>query len=266
MIIFLCGPDSYRRRQKEKEYIGRYRQKYLTSANFDFSDSSDETFLKLREFSANYSIFEQFKMAILENIFEISEKEEKTFISFLKENLKNKDLTILISEEKKPSQKFKFLTGEPVVVHEFNSLEGSTLDFFIKKEAEKRNIKLAPGVIRFLSEIFKGDTWALVTELDKLALIENKNIDENKIKELVGYPQAQNQPKFFSQINDLLSGSLKQKTAVLEILLGTDDSAKIFNFLASFSGPFVKKFADYDAAVKSGKMDYEEALVDFALA
>ena len=62
---------------------------------------------------------------------------------------------------------------------------------------------------------------------------------------------------------------MSRRLVDLEILFGhQEEPVKIFNILATsylntvFS---LQKLADYDAAIKSGKLDYEEALVDLAL-
>ena len=75
--------------------------------------------------------------------------------------------------------------------------------------------------------------------------------------------------QFFSQLY-ALSGNrpLKQKIVSLEVLLNSEEPAKIFNILAASSRnqpAEIKRFADYDVAVKSGKIDYEEALLDLCL-
>ncbi len=56
--------------------------------------------------------------------------------------------------------------------------------------------------------------------------------------------------------------------ALEELFFAREEPAKIFNILASrnyLSPEMLKKLADYDVAVKSGKMDYDEVLVDLAL-
>src|SRR3989344_240123 len=71
---------------------------------------------------------------------------------------------------------------------------------------------------------------------------------------------------FIMMIKALAYGSQTQKICAAECLLETEDPAKAFNVLTAFV-PQGKKsqMADYDVAVKSGKLDYEAALVDFAI-
>ena len=61
-------------------------------------------------------------------------------------------------------------------------------------------------------------------------------------------------------------GDLQTKISTLERLLAEKgDGAKIFNVLAYQKKEHIVQFADYDVAIKSGKIDYEEALLDFVL-
>ncbi|MEK7658228.1 MAG: hypothetical protein AAB366_03535 [Patescibacteria group bacterium] len=272
MIIFLYGPDSYRRRQKLKEITAQYRQKHITFGDFDFGGvDAEEEFLRLKEFASNVSIFETLKLGVLENAFgEFLKENQSAFVEFLKNNLKNQDLTLVVCAEKKPLKNLSFLLKKPALAQEFKNLEGEQLKFFIGKEAEKRGLNLAPAAIVFLAEVFGGDTWALISELEKISLFNLRDFDAGRLKELVVYYKSLNSGEFFSQLSGLsVDRSLRQKIVNLEFLLNRgEEPAKIFNILAASSrnsSETVKRFADYDAAIKSGKTDYEEALLDMAL-
>ena len=271
MIIFLYGPDSFRRQQKRKEYIERYKNKYQAVGYFDFNvKNPDAEFEKLREFCSSHSLFENVKLAVVENILtdfakSDDKKIQKTAADFLKANLENKELTILLSEIKAPLKAFDFLLKKPVLTQEFKNLAAGQFEFFIKKEAEKRGVELTADASAFLAESFNEDSWSLINELEKLSLFNDKNFNSQRLKEIVENNKPTSFNEFFSQVKNLLwSRSFEQKLVNLEFLLLREDSAKIFNFLASFSNnpaELTRKFADYDIAVKSGKMDYEEALL-----
>ena len=267
MIIFLYGADFYRRHQKLKEITEEYQQRRADNRRFDFSDSDDEEFLRLKEFVSNNSIFNNKKTAVLENVF--SRENSKLMIEILKHNLEGNDLILIVSEEKKPAKDFSFLLKKPILFQEFKILESAQFEFFIRKEAEKRSLNLSAWAIGFLAEIFKGDSWAMINELEKLILIDKKNLEINKLQEIVDYYQPIAQQNFFYAVNGILrNSSIGQKLVNLENLLAyQEEPAKIFNFLASLANtpPLIKKMADYDVAIKSGKMDYEEVLVDFVL-
>lgn len=263
MIIFLYGSDSYQRRKKLKEIVNKYGQKHLSCQYFDFDSKSPEEFLKLKEFVSHNSIFEETKLGVLPNVFEgdFLENNESAFIELLKENIKNKDLTLLISSQKTPLKKFNFLLKEPVLFQEFGDMKRNEFFYFIKKESEIRDLKLTSEAIDFLADIFQGDNWALINELEKLSLFNLKNFDASDLKRKIFYYKPMEFPRFFHALNNL-------SLVNLEILFSKqEEPAKIFNFLSSAanSGKKAIKFADYDEAIKSGKIDYEEALVDLVL-
>lgn len=274
MIIFLYGPDSYRRRQKLKEIVSQYKEKRQSLGFFDFeSEEPEEEFSRLREFCASYSLFENVKLAVVNKFLnfakELSAKEAKKTVEFLKSNLKNKELTILLSEEKAPLKIFDFLLKNSILVQEFENLSVEQLKSFIKKEAEKREIKLSADAVMFLAGVFNGNIWSLINELDKLSLVGDKNFNTERLREIIDDDKPAVGNEFFKQVSALsFSRSLPQKIVNLEILLNKEDPARIFNVLASFSSnppDLIRKFADYDIVIKSGKMDYEEVLVDFSL-
>lgn len=269
MIIFLYGPDSYRRREKLNEIISKHREKNLACRFFDFSVKIEDEFLRLKEFCAIQSIFKETKLAVLENCLKAKEISKK-FIVLLKENIENKDIVLAIISDEKPLKDFHFLLEKPILSQEFEILKSKELEAFIKKEAQKRELILEKDAAGFLAQVFQEDTWGLITELDKLALLDNKNINLKYLKEIVEYNQPVSFPEFFSAIRNLSSGRiLSQRIIALEtLLINQEEPAKIFNFLASLKSnplPLIQRFADYDVAVKSGKMDYDEVLVDFAL-
>ena len=273
MINFLYGSDSYRQRKKLNEIVGQYGQKHLTCEKFELDSSranqSDDEFLRLKEFARNRSIFEKEKLAIVAGLFEFADENEKKTIEFLKANLHDKDFTIVIFGGKNPNKKFAFLLEQPVLFQEFANLDGEKLKFFIKKEAEKRGLKLAVDAIGFLARIFNNDSWGLINELDKLSLFDSVSFDASQLKNLIDDFRPLEMDQFFSQLYTL-SGNrpLKQKIVSLEVLLNSEEPAKIFNILAASSRnqpAEIKRFADYDVAVKSGKIDYEEALLDLCL-
>lgn len=269
MIIFLYGPDSYGKRQKIKELTGEYQKKHpnLAVENFDFenNDGVDAEFLKLKDFFSSPTLFENVKLAVAENILNAA-KQEKKIKKILKENLENKDFILIISEDSKPTKELGFLLEKPVLSQEFKNPEGERLVQFIKKEAKDRDLEIDAKAITLLARIFDNNNWGLINELDKLSLF-NKKVGIKEIAAAVDYDEQISD--FFKQVSAFAySRSLPQKIVNLEILLECEDPAKIFNFLASFSSnslDLTGKFADYDAAIKSGKIDYEEALIDLAI-
>ncbi|MEK7634628.1 MAG: hypothetical protein AAB396_01960 [Patescibacteria group bacterium] len=273
MIIFLYGPDSYCRRKKLNEILDQYKKKHmaLNIGKFDFAENNgDDEFLRLQEFSLADSLFESEKLAVIEDIFEwVSKENQKKTAEFLKLNLEDKKTTFIILSNKAPIKTFDFLLKKPSLAQEFENFKDDKLEFFIKKKSEERGINLEPRAILFLADVFIGDSWGLINELDKFSLLDKKSFSADDLKKIIDYYKPISSSDFFIKIKNFsFSRSLAQKLENLEFLLENEDPAKIFNFLSSFSSnqpALIKKFADYDVAVKSGKMEYEEILLDLAL-
>lgn len=271
MIILLYGPDSYRRQKELNKIVRDFRDKHPQAVfeRFIFEEESEkEEFLRLQEFALNQSLFSLKKLVVLENVWRSEIKDIK---KFLKANIENEDLTIIISEEKSPTASFKFLVDKAHTVTEFDDLKGEKLRSFLKKEAEARGMVLIQRALNFLVQEFDSDTWALVTEIEKLSLMTKSSsgaaIDLPQILEMGDYEHALD---FFSFINKVgrYERISEKMEALEELFFARQEPAKIFNILAAgryLSPVLLQKLADYDIMVKSGKMDYEEVLLDLAI-
>jgi len=265
MLIFLYGPDSYRRQKKANFIIEEYRHKY-SNLSLDYFDLEiPEDFLRLQEFSAQMLIFDNKKLAVLKNAFAI---DLKILREFLKKYVKSEDLIVLISEDNSPAE-LKSVIGKAHSAEKFELLEGDKWRFFIQKEAKQRNVNLTSQAVIFLSRVFENDVWGLINELDKISLtLQKSQIDAADFKKISDYDSES--PDIYKYIN-AVSGNwpIEEKVINLEkLFIANEGPAKIFNYMASsryLPQELIKKMADYDVMVKSGKIDYEEILVDLAL-
>jgi len=259
------------------EVVGEYQKKHsnLTLERFDLE--TDDEFFRLQEFCSNRSLFTDKKMAVIEEIFSADAAE---VAGFLKSNLKNEDMILLISENESPPVKFGFLLKEPALSQEFGNLDGERLKFFVGKEARNRSVDLTPAAVNFLAENFKENTWGLITELEKVSLLGKKTLDTGDLQKIGDFSESPNIFNFIGLFScpptpersdgRRVRGDFNKRAALrnLELLfLSREEPAKIFNILASMSRSpqFLSRLADYDVAVKSGKSDYEEVLLDLAL-
>lgn len=263
MLIYLHGSNSYCRQKKLNYYTEEYRKKY-SNLSCDFFDlGNPEEFLRLKEFSGQQSLFDNKKMAVLNNIFEIEAKELK---DFFKKYLDVEDFTILISEDKLPPKELEFIIKKAFKVEEFPNLEFEKWRFFIQKEAKERKAVLTPGTVNFLAEVYKNDSWGLVNELDKISLISPIDIED--LKKIGDYNYES--PDIFAFINAVSRNwpLARRITALEKLFISREEPVKIFNIFASLNRlprQLIKNLADCDIMVKSGKMDYEEVLVDLAI-
>jgi len=284
MLIFLYGQDSYRRQKKSNSFIEGYRQKH-SNLSLDYFDldpstgSGQEEFFRLKEFGKQMLIFSAIggsasggdnkKMAVLKNAFSTDTAAAvKELREFLKKYLNDESLTILISEETIPEE-LKSLAKKAFLLEKFEPLEGDKWLFFVQKEAQQRKVSLSSQAVYFLARVFKNDGWGLINELDKIALLSKKDsIEPSDLMDIGDYNQES--PDIFDFINRVIRNwSLPEKTIALErLFISQEEPVKIFNIMASLKKlpiGLIKKLADYDVMVKSGKIDYEEVLLDLAL-
>lgn len=263
MIIYLFGPNFYRRQQKLKEILNNYKEKYsvFSVENFELEDASELG--RLKDYCRQESLFAVKKMAIVKNASELNAENKKELKELLKIFTKNENTVIILSQDKNFPKEFDFLLNE--TFQEFPELDSAKMEYFINKEATMRGLKLDTKTISFLARIFNKNTWGLITEIEKLANLENPNFA--KIKSFVFWTERGDIFDFSGTISR--KKPLEQKLISLEkLLVAMEEPAKIFNFAAA--SPFLtfellEKMANYDVAVKSGKLDYDLALLDLCL-
>ncbi|MBI2591745.1 MAG: hypothetical protein HYW34_03655 [Candidatus Brennerbacteria bacterium] len=279
MIIFLYGPDAYRRRQKLNEILKTYRAKHsnLNSEVFDLTDSEKE-FLRFKDFLNSQSLFQDFKLAVVSGIYEAEPR--KDLAGLMKIVLESEKTVVIISEAKEPPKEFDFLVKKPVypakggvypaksgVQHqEFRELKGDYFKAFLKKETVSRGLKFSPMAEKWLAEAYEPDTWGLINELEKIASANlNQSIEIKDLKIISDFGIKEN---IFDLTRTLaMSRPLGDKLVNLEqLFLQKEAAPHIFNLLAVIAPPsLVARLADYDYSIKSGGLDYEEALLDLVI-
>ncbi|MEK7640620.1 MAG: hypothetical protein AAB389_01335 [Patescibacteria group bacterium] len=249
MLIYLYGPDAYRRSQKLREITKQFTDKHsaLSVKRFDLTEPEEMDHLK--DFSTAQSLFDTAKFGI---IYGISEREPKEVDNILKIADESKEMSLVVITDKALPKPFKIFSKESVVKQSFEALAPAQLSELIKKESDSRGLKLDAQVLRGLAEKYASDTWGLVNEIDRLAL---GGSHQDVLREV----------DFFSSLNAFArSGSATTRLPLLEHLLNSEDPAKVFNVLASIS-PKKSLMANYDVAIKSGKLEYEEVLTNIAI-
>ncbi|PIR88926.1 MAG: hypothetical protein COU07_03450 [Candidatus Harrisonbacteria bacterium CG10_big_fil_rev_8_21_14_0_10_40_38] len=250
MIIHLYGTDSYRIKEKTDDIISEFIKRYPNSFPNKYSFSDKNSLDLLKTFVESQSLFNESRIAV----FDSGEEAPKEVAPILKSILVNKARVLILISQKKMVSPFTFLYRDPVVSQTFKPLSGAELLAFVSKTAKQRGVALTPSAQRDIAESYLGDSWGIATELDKIALggkFSKKNILGD----------------FFPLVQTVAGGqdSLNRVRA-LTLLLADDDPAKIFNITAVLvRAPFKPRMADYDVAIKSGKLEYAETLLDFVL-
>lgn len=262
MIIFLHGPDDFRRERRKKWYIAEFDKKYsgLSRAVFDIAEAgaADE----LKAFLRGGSLFEPKKLAVVENLCDAEETVlDKELPPLFARLIGDKSTIALFSEKKSPAKKLAFLEEKAEKYEEFKYLSGSEWLAFVKSEAKRRGARPDEGAAKLLAGIYQWNTWGLETELEKLAGC--KGAVSLKVLESLDLELL---PDYWSVFNGLRSADLNKRLWALEKMFCKNEPApKIFNILASQWREKIPQFAAYDLAVKSGKLEYEEILLDLAI-
>jgi len=265
MVIFLYGSDSYSRSKRLQEILKEYEKKYSGFSRDVFDLEEEEGFRKLNDFASQMLIFDNKKLAILKNAFSFDLKELR---DFLKKYLEVKDITIIISEEKVAPPELKPVLGKSFLTEKYEQPKGEKFKFFIQQEAKKIGVKLSPPAVHFLADSFQGNIHGVVNEIEKAGLaFGDKEVKTSDLFEVGNYKES---PNIFSFVNLAVSegGVSKKITFLEELFLGQEEPAKVFNFISAskrISREMLEKLADYDVAVKSGKLEYDEVLLDLAL-
>jgi len=263
MIIFLYGEDSFRRKRKYSEIISSFTIKNSNLGLSEFYYDEIEGFLEALK---NRSIFSPRTLVSIKDIDfnSLSENTLEAFIKSLLEIIGSQEIIVLISSiQTSLPDNMSFLNNPPSKTQEFSFLPKEKLVFFVTKEALVKGVKLSEIDIRALVASFSGDLWAIESELQKLASAQSLDI----------YSLG-SAPSYFELLNTIKSNKTREaKLVALETILYLlkEDPARVFNGLA-YSAPqgvapekWFSVMADYDVFVKSGQMDYEEALLDFVI-
>lgn len=268
MITYLYGEDSYRRSQQLKELINAfYKEKSsgVDMAIFDFEDDP-EAWEKAKTFINQPSMFVESKLVIIKEGGRVNSKE---WIRILKKEADNPKVLILISDSKKTPEVINSLKRVPVNWQSFPELKGTLLFEFLKKEARKRNLFFSYDAWKYLSSYIassKEKSWLVVNELEKLNLaLLPQPISLVNLRHIIRFEKKE--ALFTTAINILKKRDFHNGLVLLEkMFLQKEAPAYIFNSLCfAAGGENALRLADYDVSVKSGGLEYEEALTDFVL-
>lgn len=258
MIFFLYGKDDYRRQGRRRELISELRKKYPKLVLGKFDLASEEETLSFEEFAKGQSLFSEKKLAITENAFEL---EDKKATLLFKELSERKDLAVIISEKDKPVKTLDFL-AKLATSEKFENLEGREWAAYAKKLAKEEDAVLSPGAAKLLFGLYQGNSWGLATELEKLSALDKKIIEEKDVEGL-GLERA---VEYWPLLNSLKSPNLEARLWALKKLSDQNEqAAKTFNIWAASAKNKAERFATYDVLIKSGKLEYEEALLGLVI-
>lgn len=263
MLIFLSGENSYERSRYASALLEEFLKKHgsLGVRKFDFYEDTVPDFI---EFIRSRSMFNPIKLAFLGNI-SISfpqKSEEESFQKAVESVKEDEETVVLISTEKIP-ELFEPLAAGSSINKKFPLYDEAELRGFLKKEGKRRGLLLSDADCDNLTYGYGRDLQSLINEIDRLSL-SGESLDKDN------YAGTD----LFALVNNIRFGRNKaQKLLALELILSKlgVDSSHAFNLMTSFAPKtmspedWFKLLSDYDILVKSGKIGYEEALLDLAL-
>ncbi|MEA2088403.1 MAG: DNA polymerase III subunit delta [Patescibacteria group bacterium] len=202
MIIFLYGEDTFRSKQKLKEFKNKFT-KDIDSSQINIVDIDGEK-LDLESFKQTIlsgGFLVKKRMIIIENLLE--KNKGKEILKEILALLKNKNSPVLASENiiifwekigtiRADKYKGKILAGplfnflkKEKYSFEFPLLNNSQLFSWIKKQTENRKKNIDSEAINSLISLVGNDLWQISNELDKLSAYKEKDISAEDVKEIV---------------------------------------------------------------------------------
>jgi len=278
MIIYLYGLDSYRRAQKLRELVARYRAKHATADFLDIDLGDDASgWGTVWDFLEQPSLFVSVKLAVVRVSGAVSEArgctkaEVKQWKELLRGSVEDKNVFIIISDSSAPRKAFSFLREDPVVSQEFPVLEGGKLDAFLAREMRMRDCVFSPEARRFfvsyLGQFKEERGWIAVHALEQISLAGfSSPVSLDDLRKVVLWES-------YDESFRLALDFLQQRTAprrlfYLESLFLRGDSPRyVLNMISACARgrDDVLALADIDEQVKSGALDDEAGLLAFAL-
>ncbi|MDD4995137.1 MAG: DNA polymerase III subunit delta [Patescibacteria group bacterium] len=186
MIILIHGQDTFRSRQKLRELILSFKQKFDTNGlnliSFKESSTTDELF----QAAATAPFLAPKKMVIAENISQ--RVKDWDVIAPLWKRVPDETILVLWeeAEEKSLSKAFAGLPKKDVFFYEYSPLSPAETRRWLVDRCREKKISIRPAVLDLLTEKVGFDLWRLDSELDKLsARAAGKEITKQHIDELV---------------------------------------------------------------------------------
>jgi len=268
MVIYLYGTDFYRRQKKLRSLLDKYKAKHqsIDIKFFDLEDES-EVWQEVVDFLDQPSMFVPTKLAVVKNL---THAKSAGWIKGLKKHLKSENVYVVGSGRKEPPASFSFLRKAPALSQRFEELTESEVKKELNRLSVKFGLKFGGRAKSFLANYIMAQpenrSGIMLNEVSKLVLAGfKKEINENDLSLLID-PQLGG--SLFWEVKAMVNASTaSDKLVKLErSLMSANAADHVFNMAAAVAwGRASFRLAYYDILKKSGRLDYEEALVDFCL-
>jgi hypothetical protein len=262
MIVYLHGSDTYRRLRKLQDIVADFRRRNPNGAVRMFENAT-ESLEEFYAFFSSRSLFPVSALGVFTHAFRTGglhalpaarRKELAVRIRALHDDA----LSFLIFvEDKAPPKEFSFIGKEPARVQAFDPLSPSAAASFLARELERYGTTVPAARVSQVVREYREDTWGALNALIPLGFLSSASATQ-RLDETIS--RAAVNP--FPFLRALQDHSLSQRLYALEYLLSCgEDAAKLFALMSYQQGVTIR-FADYDASLKAGGLDYDEALLD----
>ncbi len=258
MIFFLYGKDSFRRGRRKKAIFAEIVKKYPKINYSFFSGENEDSIIKTKEFLAAQGLFFEKRIGVLD---EAEKLDGKKLVKELLPIAENKDIALIVAYDGKPTKDFTPFLKAPVRPEEFRELTPAEFPKFISTTSKELGLKIEPAAITKLAKSYGTNLWGIYTELQKLSA-GSGNVKAKDV-EALGF---ENVSEYWPTLNALQSPALSTRLWALEMLfLQGESTVKTFSILAGSRGSDPKLFAKHDILIKSGKLDFDVAMIDLVL-
>lgn len=187
MIIYLYGEDTFRSRQKLREFKEKFiRERDNSKLNTAEVDGSNIELGELKQQISAMPFLAEKRFLAISNLSE-NKKIIDAVLEFLAEEKYHQDVILVFWEETPDGREklHKFLLGQQHV-QEFKPLDDGTLGRWILDEVKKRGGQINPLAVRVLISYVGNNLWQLSNEVNKLLAFKNKEeIQKEDVEKLV---------------------------------------------------------------------------------
>lgn len=183
MIQILTGEDRYQINQNLKNIVSKFVQKSGSDFEIIKIEAKESSFLKIRQAAIASGFFNQFKLIIVYDFFNLSPDDLSNLFKFVQKPLK--DIIMILIHYGKPDKR-RMKKWQKFQYKELNQLDIRQMQNWIIQYVKEQGSEIEYDAAKKLSEYIGADLYRAENEILKLASYkEKKKIRVEDIEELV---------------------------------------------------------------------------------
>ncbi|MCD6568935.1 DNA polymerase III subunit delta [bacterium] len=211
MIYFIYGPENFLSQRHLNKVLHFYTRNSPLVSSLDYSEKSylskgDEAKIEeLKPLFSSKSLFSSTKVLVLKNLFHNSSSEfQRKLLQLLREFKidKGKDIMVIIYENQdvKKSPLKEWIEKNAVRKQFFPALSSRETANWLRKEEKRYQIHFTPLARETLLLYFNNNLRGLDQALQKIALLQTKNINKVILEQVINFSTQSNMFKFLDKI------------------------------------------------------------------